>query len=237
MRGFNMKKRNGFTLAEVLITLAIIGVVAALVAPALNNAVQKNKVGPTLSKFVSTIENANEQLLADSEDDLLSSSVHTGAEYLQRMAKFIKGSVSADNASSFATVDAGGNAYSFGAHPVFKFGKDEAFSVSYGNPSNNANADTSYKGQVAVILYDMNGFETRPNKLGKDLFLFLMDNNGTIIPKGGKQQKEAYTSDNAGQEEGTTYDWQGTCDKTKISTGDNCAGSIADNGWKVIYKY
>lgn len=50
---------KGFTLAEVLITLGIIGVVAALTAPALVQNAGTAKIGPTLAKVVSTLENAN----------------------------------------------------------------------------------------------------------------------------------------------------------------------------------
>lgn len=58
-------KMKGFTLAEVLITLGIIGVVAALTAPALIQDVSNAHIGPTLSKFKSTLENANYQMLND----------------------------------------------------------------------------------------------------------------------------------------------------------------------------
>ena len=62
-----MKKKKGFTLAEVLITLGIIGVVSALTAPALMQNIGGAKVGPTLSKVVATIEVANEQLMNDNQ--------------------------------------------------------------------------------------------------------------------------------------------------------------------------
>ncbi len=48
-----------------LITLGIIGVVAALTAPALIQDVSNAHIGPTLSKFKSTLENANYQMLND----------------------------------------------------------------------------------------------------------------------------------------------------------------------------
>lgn len=52
-----MKKLNsGFTLAEVLITLGIIGVVAAIVLPAVMSNYQYKSVGVKLAKFVSTVE-------------------------------------------------------------------------------------------------------------------------------------------------------------------------------------
>ena len=50
---------KGFTLAEVLVTLAIIGVVASLTLPVLNANVTKQQVGPALAKAINTLENAN----------------------------------------------------------------------------------------------------------------------------------------------------------------------------------
>ncbi len=57
------KFRKGFTLAEVLITLTIIGVVAALTAPALVNNAGFARVGPSLAKFVNTFEIATESMM------------------------------------------------------------------------------------------------------------------------------------------------------------------------------
>jgi prepilin-type N-terminal cleavage/methylation domain-containing protein len=56
-------KKNGFTLAEVLITLGIIGVVAALTAPALVKNSGQAKIGPALAKFVNTFETGCEQMM------------------------------------------------------------------------------------------------------------------------------------------------------------------------------
>ena len=49
------KKNKGFTLAEVLITLGIIGVVAALTAPALIQHAASAKAGPALSRGISAL--------------------------------------------------------------------------------------------------------------------------------------------------------------------------------------
>ena len=58
-------KKHGFTLAEVLITLGIVGVVAALTAPALVQNAGSAQIGPKLAKAVNTFEVANENLLSD----------------------------------------------------------------------------------------------------------------------------------------------------------------------------
>lgn len=64
-------KKNGFTLAEVLITLAIVGVVAALTLPTLTNNTVTAQIGPKLSKAVSAFEQANQALLQEFTVDSL----------------------------------------------------------------------------------------------------------------------------------------------------------------------
>ena len=56
-------KKSGFTLAEVLITLAIIGVIAALTLPGLMTDTASAQIGPKLAKAVSMFEQGNESLL------------------------------------------------------------------------------------------------------------------------------------------------------------------------------
>lgn len=56
MKDLNMKK--AFTLAEVLITLAIIGIVAALTIPTLVQNYKKNRVETSLKKFYSVMNQA-----------------------------------------------------------------------------------------------------------------------------------------------------------------------------------
>ena len=65
-------KRFGFTLAEVLITLGIIGVISALTLPSLLNDTQGAQVGPKLGKAVSMFEQANQALLTDNNVDSIS---------------------------------------------------------------------------------------------------------------------------------------------------------------------
>ena len=84
-------KRRGFTLAEVLITLGIIGVVAALTAPALVQNANSAKVGPKLAKAVSTFELANEAMLNEASTNTLKGmSFASDAAYLTKLSDYMR---------------------------------------------------------------------------------------------------------------------------------------------------
>ena len=60
-------KKKGFTLAEVLITLTIIGVIAAITMPSLNSSSQNQQLGVRLASTVSLIENAMTSMIAQED--------------------------------------------------------------------------------------------------------------------------------------------------------------------------
>ena len=60
-------RRGAFTLAEVLITLGIIGVVAALTTPAIIQNSQNAKIGPQMAKIKTTLETAIQAICTDQE--------------------------------------------------------------------------------------------------------------------------------------------------------------------------
>ncbi|MFA6989692.1 MAG: type II secretion system protein, partial [Candidatus Gastranaerophilaceae bacterium] len=63
-----IKFKDGFTLAEVLITLAIIGVVAAMSIPGLINSTNKMENVVALKKAFSTLSSAYHMLATDNGD-------------------------------------------------------------------------------------------------------------------------------------------------------------------------
>src|SRR5574344_610606 len=64
-KSYSKIKRTAFTLAEVLIALGIIGIVARMTIPTLMNKVAKHEYVAALKKFYSTQMNGYAQLLAD----------------------------------------------------------------------------------------------------------------------------------------------------------------------------
>lgn len=247
-----MKKKFGFTLAEVLITLTVIGIVSALAAPVLVGSFNKSKVGPSLRKFINTIENANEHILGDTGTERLNEFTSDTQTYLEKLNQFVKGSIEKDDSDNVLTLDnvsikptnyAGSN-YNFKLgntnYIIYDFNNGDSAAVKvYSSDelssAEDQNSSGSYKGGYALIAYDINGFNTKPNKLAKDIFLFTVDNNGSVVPYGGKTYASAYSVGTS-----TTPLWDGgssICNESEVAVGNSCAGSVADNGWKVIYKY
>ena len=64
-------KAKAFTLAEVLITLGIVGVVAALSAPGLIQHAASAKIGPSFARSISTIEQGLQAYMYDLESSTL----------------------------------------------------------------------------------------------------------------------------------------------------------------------
>jgi len=244
-----MMRKIGFTLAEVLITLAIIGVVAALVTPSLVSAYQKTKVGPSLRKFVSTMEIANEHLLGENSASTITYITSDTKSYLDALTNYLKGTVAKVNGvnTSLGDLALAPTLYTGGTSEtltdkntyIYNFNNKDAFAVKFREAGailvSKSIAQGSYKGIVAEVFYDMNGFDTKPNRLGKDIFHYYIDNGGALIPDGGKQYNNAYSSDAYSKNKDPK--WESSCSEKTISDGWSCAGSVADNNGKVIYKY
>ena len=88
-------KKTGFTLAEALITIAILGVLAMLTLPSLNNNINHKKVGPALAKVVNRLETVNKELLFQESARRLNEVQLTyeseTSSYLNRIAKAMSG--------------------------------------------------------------------------------------------------------------------------------------------------
>ncbi|MCR4881307.1 MAG: type II secretion system GspH family protein [bacterium] len=83
-----MMMKKAFTLAEVLVTLLVIGVIAALTIPQLINSTEDRQYKTAYKKAVSTIANATELMEANE----VSCSVETNADLANCMKNAIKGS-------------------------------------------------------------------------------------------------------------------------------------------------
>ena len=221
--------KQGFTLAEVLITMALIGVVASMTLPTLSVNVQKQQIGPALAKAINTLESANRLALQTENVRTLNQLPNATNGYLEAMRPYIQysyvGSIKRPYTGTTHT----------NTHRMYstKDGIDYIYENS--NPAriqDNVNyLPISYSGSYYNnIQIDVNGNNKGPNALGRDLFVVIVDTKGVVIPYGG----EAYSQYSSA----TSAIWKnGVCDSPKATFTDMaaCTGSIVDNGYKVIY--
>ena len=227
-------KKLGFTLAEVLITLAIIGVIAAMTLPALTSNVQKSQTGPALAKAVNTLENMNRNALVQYNARNLETVIKCiGAEasittpkYIDVLNTLVSGAKDADHTTNFSYISKDGIVFIMGFFGADESGAEKVTEAEWtpvGTTENPKTADGKYYYKYIPVTIDINGKKT-PNILGDDRFLVYIDNGGAVIPAGGNESVQ-YGTDTAAK---TKADCTNTPD-------DKCTGLIADNGWKVNY--
>ena len=155
-------KKFGFTLAELLISLTIIGIVATLTIPTV---VQRNQAKANVAKLatsVSAIENAlSNMIVSEGAYDITETGFYDSdrgiiTDHLERYLKF---SIS-------------GNSL------LLKNGARVEIAANFVDA-----VEDSHPGSVGLINIDVNG-ESRPNVWGADRFRFRIGNNGSLYPAG-----------------------------------------------------
>ena len=164
-------KKNGFTLAEVLITLAIIGVVAVLTLPALNSNTQEQQARAALKKMSNTLSQAASMNAAI--DGLDFSTLNTAAQgntittdnplgAQGSLLRLLQERCAVDTLQSFATVTSSmgtnvNTAVYFRDNTAIYFDGANAMAAgTIGNVANNELADDGVAKGIPVIL-DTNG--------------------------------------------------------------------------------
>lgn len=195
-------KVGAFTIAEVLITLGIIGVVAAMTLPALITRNQNKALEASLKKNYSIILQAFDMYQADNGYRLKASDVNTiGCKNTKMCLK--------TRISSYFKIlrDCGYGGNVSTACIPYKGNDnidDESNSKIYKSFNNTKISNLSYfdDGQFVLsdgslilienptglervyITVDVNGYLKNPNRWGHDLFTFQLMNDGRILPMG-----------------------------------------------------
>jgi len=184
-------KRKAFTLAETLITLAIIGVIAAMTVPTLLSKYQKHTYVVGLKKAYSQLSNAIKMVpltegcpAGDYEcSELFNNNIENRTKILAKQFKTTKEFFTRDNndkgCENFVRGWAGN--LDDDPYPCF-YTADGMMWSAY-----------SYDGDdSAIIFVDINGLQG-PNKSGRDMFSFYIAKTtkngiaqGTVIPGGSK---------------------------------------------------
>ena len=158
--------KKGFTLAEVLVTLGIVSIVAALTIPQIAGNTEKRKNAAMFGKIYQTIEaKAKQYLFRCSADGVLYSNIaDTDANWQERLLSL--------NTGLGMTLIPGAN----DSYTMDKMTGE--FQLSFPNIAiaNIHHART----RIMNITIDTNGFNRRPNQNGIDRFELFMTNDGKL---------------------------------------------------------
>ena len=172
-------KRNGYTIAEILITLTIIGVVAMLTIPTLVSNYRKRVYTTTLSTAIANFENALTTTIMKNNVDnlfLVRAWQNGGNELLSNL----------NIAYSKASFDEEENSYNI----VMKNGTVYNFTIQTSDPNSLPEErimelGTNLRENAGDLTIDING-KSKPNSLGRDTFNFIIGSDGRLYPIGGK---------------------------------------------------
>lgn len=213
----NRVLKNGFTLAEILITLGIIGVISAITIPQLQANVRKQQLRTKFLKTYSMLQQTFKTMEAnDVPLDSNTYLIRQNGFFYETMAKYIKN-------SQTCYYDTAYNKYLFPCYnpaqgTYMTLNRKYAISRYLFDDGQIALLDgtlllfenaAAQNSPMVIIFTDLNGYNNQPNRLGYDLFAFQFVNN-QLLPMGA---------------EGTTYTGDDYCSKTsgKNLNGMSCS--------------
>ena len=239
---------KGYTLTEVLVCVAIVGIAAALVLPSLvNNSRDKVNVA-TLARAVELIQNGMTNIMQEaqnhSEDDVAAANLAsiqlsdifedggdafiTDDDNLFAETRGIMGTELVDDYVINNIRNYSGGALANGMltnTTAYRFTKTTPVVIFQNVPADNiANAEDD--DVITRIFIDANG-SSGPNQIGRDVFLFGLTNSGIVVPAGS----EAYNK-NIFNEEIALY--QDGCGD-EITDGLPCAARVMAEKWNINY--
>lgn len=253
------KRFIGFTLAEVLITLGIIGIVAQLTIPALVNSYQNKIYATKLEKFYSTYTGAMSSIMQKYEcldlecagvlntktdfatwrknfDTEMKSALkivksnETGIEDTSEQLRMLHGPMGAWQ-PYFST---SGNVYVYETIDGVLVWMSNGASCA----APNATSTSNLKMRCSWLLIDINSSKP-PNQYGRDVFSAYASIMGPIMPD--------YSSDYAKLASGSSWESSGNYWKTgggadpcstsfaSNESGAGCFARIMEEGWKMDY--
>ena len=240
MRGNSTHK--GFTLAEVLVTLGIIGVVSAMTIPSLTQNWQKKSYVTQLHKVYNVFQQAfweeinEKQALNLTEAGLTCGAGSNGKEFLHEHFKVVKDCGMNNSSGCFATSYRSINGRTtnnqtfWGYNVSIAGGASIAFDNGWGWAG--MNPDT---GTLGIIYVDTNG-PKGPNISGRDLFVMAVYPDGSLdelnVPVNCR--KNGTNCGSGGSATATRNNYFNNYCKNQTS-GYYCFGKILNDNWEMNY--
>lgn len=237
------KNIKGFTLAEVLITLGIIGVVTALTMPTLIANYQKKQTVVQLKKAYSVLNQAYQNSILDNGDvetwdwENISNADNFGQRYI---LPYLKGATKIKYSkiqwkSLDGTYDNSGAGENKSPYYVLPDGMSFRF-LGLNFVNNSANRTKTH----LKINIDINGNKL-PNQYGRDVFVFSIfpfasQSKGKVVP-GTNDQCGGGAIHNQLSREQLLTGGCATCKKDHTGFGYGCAAVIIKDGWEIKDDY
>jgi len=187
---FKIRSKRAFTLAEVLVTLAVIGVIASLTIPPLVKSYEKREWISGYKSTYSIVNRATRMIMADNNGTLLGVWDATAGDHIgmyQAYIPFLKTIKKCENQ------DPGGNCFASQYYDLMGGGStvNALYSVILSNGS--SLAFFSWPGGSGIYI-DMNGGKG-PNTYGKDFHsIHIYANSDPIKPYGYDQDESSITT-------------------------------------------
>lgn len=250
----------GFTLAEILIVVGIIGIIAESTIPSLIADFQKKVYVTSLQKAYSTVQQGMKGIMAKQgvtslcDTNLFDGSNFNTAGRQSNIDSAIRDNFNVDHSclagdvtcmmSGYVYLGKSGTFSTFSS-AFYNFCTADGMCYSLNLPtlcSPDYTKSSAFKGGTGSIYVDINGAK-KPNQYGRDYFVFVIGDNGTLFPSYGKAYAEFYAGTNY---DTTSYYWQGstapvpcgTLGSNTIGTtvsGNSCAARIMEEGWQMNY--
>ena len=222
--------KKAFTLAEVLITLGIIGVVAALTMPSLITNYQKKAFATKLKQTYSILKNAEELSTIENgqskdwnyNDASGSLNITDKAAWFDTYyAPYLKAN---KMSKSYLYSNSANIKNMLGANPYTSSSVSASTNPSY-QLANGAIVTVWSNNQFLVFAVDLNGFQ-RPNVIGKDIFDFELYWRAPRSLTAGNMITDRSAAINSCK--GTTYSG---------GAPGQCSNIIAQDGWEIKDDY
>ena len=212
-------KKNAFTLAEVLISIGLIAVVASVTLPSLNTNIMMSRIGSKLSRAYNVIENANSMILEHNDDDDFRS--YSLEDYINSFLEVTRGTSGEVNVSNTGTFP--NDKYPYVILP-------DKSKVEFPPLENQYTPSGSFKGPFLLARVNVNPAKSNAVR-GREFFYFMIDKNGTVFPYGGKVAKSLGHSDYEKTMNGVTKCMTGA----ESLSSRACAGAFFESDMKPAY--
>ena len=242
-----MKNKTGFTLSETLITLSVIGIIAAITIPILAENGRRSEVETKLKKTISVLNNALMRASVDygaisSWPELNTEQATSPTNFMGKyIAPYVQTTRVITNNSEGLTLEDLGykdkkiQSPSGGPVPFIPAGDPPLPRIFFLDGTVILRLVTSSGTNSINYLVDVNG-PKGPNVIGRDIFAFALEGRlatPTVLMYGLREIKKDNTTGKYNIKDRSIEDLKENC----ADTGQYCGALIQQNGWKIPRDY